>query len=162
MCFADSALCIICVFMCVCVCVMTVIPYDRMITPISPQLQETLFFPLHCSPSFQPSKELCDYTYVKFCFPVGSVSLVHFIFLLSLILTLPTPLRTPALFSKVHHWINICVEKKKQACSYQSEYPNGLHGLNLHPPLKRCLTLNSCAPLIFCVHLTQFLCFCTH
>lgn len=56
----------------------TVMLYDRMITPFSQQLQGVSL--LHSSaPPPPPSKELCTFTYVKACFPVGSNTL-HLIF----------------------------------------------------------------------------------
>lgn len=60
---------LLCALHCVCVCaracIMTVILYDRMITPFSPQLRGVS--PLHSSPSTAP-QELCASTYVKASF----------------------------------------------------------------------------------------------
>ena len=62
--YTFAYVCAQCVCVCVCVCIMTVISYDRMITPFSPQLRgDSPLLSLHL-----PPEELCASTYVRACF----------------------------------------------------------------------------------------------
>ncbi len=93
-----ALLCVLhCVCVCVCVCIMTVILYDRMITPLSPQLRGVS--QLRSSPSTAPKELLCFHI-CQSQFPVGSNTPLHLI--LSLL-----PASLPAhIISKVFPTLN--------------------------------------------------------